>query len=161
MGPSWYRGTIKQYERAAPSPKSCTSSSKKTHERSIKLRRREVTRTKSFGRMDARWGLRVAPVTRFQAWMTWRSTNFVQDMRGVRLWECDQFMRIASAVSVSYVCFASTMIHGSEQCEMWKARWGAPTSVGVGDDITRVQASGGSSQTREKSGRPEQVEERR
>jgi hypothetical protein len=40
------------------------------------LRLRLVTSTKSFGRSDWRWGLRVAPVMDFQAMTTWRSRRF-------------------------------------------------------------------------------------
>jgi hypothetical protein len=57
---------------------------------SITLRRREVTRMKSLGRKEARWGLRATPVTRFHARTTWRSINLVHEMRVFLLSKKDQ-----------------------------------------------------------------------
>jgi hypothetical protein len=50
------------------------------------LRLRLVTSTKSFGRSDWRWGLRVAPVMDFQAMTTWRSRRFTGE--AVELEDC-------------------------------------------------------------------------
>ena len=77
-------------------------------QRNITLRRRDVTRTKSFGRKDARWGLRVAPVTRFQARMTWRSMSFAQEVRVLRLRKIRiSFKRKMRAVSGSHTWVSS------------------------------------------------------